>query len=47
MTAVIITLIINFLMLAANVMMFLENKNIHDRLGRIIHYLDEKEIKEL
>ena len=47
MTAIVITLIINFLMIAANVIMHLENKNILERIGKIVHYLDDREKKEL
>ena len=47
MTAVIITLIINFLMIAANVIMHLENKRVLDRISKIVHYLDDREMKEL
>lgn len=39
--AIIIILIINFLMLAANVAMFLGNKNILDRVGQIVHEINE------
>lgn len=42
MTAITIVLIINFLMLAANVAMFLGNKNILDRIEDIVHDLDRR-----
>ena len=47
MTAIVIVLIINFLMLAANVVMFLGNKDMTDRIGQIVLRLDEREIKEI
>ena len=38
---IIIVLIINFLMLAANVVMFLGNRKILDRLGRVVDKINE------
>lgn len=41
MTAITIVLIINFLMLAANVAMFVGNRKILDKMGQVIHKLNE------
>lgn len=41
MTAITIVLIINFLMLAANIAMFVGNRKILDKMGQVIHKLNE------